>query len=182
MIAKGLDLPLVTLVGAVLADVGLNFPDFRTGERAFQLLTQVAGRAGRSQLGGKAILQTFQPDHYAIKSAAKHDFTGFYSEEIVRRRKIQYPPFSRIIRFEIRDHDPSTAEEKAARLASDISNLTSQSNDKTLRLIGPAPPYFHKKSGYYRWQVILKGNRPEEIARKLKLDDWRVDVDPPNLL
>ena len=182
MLAKGLDLPLVTLVGAVMADVGLNFPDYRAGERAFQLLTQVAGRAGRSQLGGRAILQTFQPDHYAIQFAAEHDFAGFYSAELDHRRALQYPPFSRIIRFETRDHYSNKAEQRAIDLASDISEKIAASKDRTLQLIGPAPPYFHKRSGYYRWQIILKGNSPEQIVRQLKLDEWRVDVNPPNLL
>jgi len=182
MLAKGLDLPLVTLVGAIMADVGLNFPDYRAGERAFQLLTQVAGRAGRSCLGGRAILQTFQPDHYAIEYAAEHDFVGFYRAELAHRRDLQYPPFSRIIRFETRDLNKKIAEERAMDLASRISELVSDSADKTLQMIGPAPPYFGRRSGYYRWQIILKGNRPELLVKQLKLDAWRIDVNPPSLL
>jgi len=182
MLAKGLDLPLVTLVGVILADVGLNFPDYRAGERAFQLLTQVAGRAGRSRLGGRAILQTFQPEHYAIEHAAEHDFMGFYRAEIDHRRDLQYPPFSTIIRFETRDLNQKTAEERAVDLASRISEMIADSADRTLEMIGPAPPYFSKRSGYYRWQIILKGNRPELLVRKLKLENWRIDVNPPSLL
>ena len=93
MLAKGLDLPLVTLVGVVLADVGLNLPDYRAGERTFQLLTQVAGRAGRSPLGGQVILQTFQPEHYAIQAAARHDLEGFTRQELAYRRELGYPPY-----------------------------------------------------------------------------------------
>ena len=182
MLAKGLDLPLVTLVGTIMADVGLNFPDYRAGERAFQLLTQVAGRAGRSRLGGRAILQTFQPEHYAIRYAAKHDFAGFYRAELAHRRELQYPPFSRIIRFETRDFNKKKAEERAIDLASKISKKITDSVDRTLQMIGPAPPYFGKRSGYYRWQIILKGNRPELLVRKLELNGWRIDVNPPNLL
>jgi primosomal protein N' (replication factor Y) len=182
MLAKGLDLPLVTLVGAIMADVGLNFPDYRAGERAFQLLTQVAGRAGRSRLGGRAILQTFQPEHYAIQHAAEHDFAGFYRAELAHRRDLQYPPFSRIIRFETRDLNQKTAEERAMGLASKISEIIADSMDRTLQMIGPAPPYFGRRSGYYRWQIILKGNRPELLVRQLKLDGWRIDVNPPSLL
>ncbi len=182
MLAKGLDIPLVTLVGAIMADVGLNFPDYRAGERAFQLLTQVAGRAGRSRLGGRAILQTFQPEHYAIQYAAEHDFVGFYRAELARRRKLQYPPFSRIFRFETRDFYQNDAKERAKDLASKISEIIADSADRTLEMIGPAPPYFGKRSGYYRWQVILKGNRPELVVGQLKLDGWRVDVNPPSLL
>jgi len=182
MLAKGLDLPLVTLVGAIMADVGLNFPDYRAGERAFQLLTQVAGRAGRSRLGGRAILQTFQPEHYAIQHAAEHDFMGFYRAELAHRRDLQYPPFSRIIRFETRDLNKKMAEERAMDLASHLSELTEDGADRTLQMIGPAPPYFGRRSGYYRWQIILKGNRPELLVKQLKLEGWRIDVDPPSLL
>ncbi len=102
MLAKGIDLPHVTLVGVLLAEIGLGLPDFRSSERAFQLLTQVAGRAGRSPLGGKAIFQTYQPGHYAIQRASHHDFKGFYQQEIEKRRKMDYPPFSRLIRLEFR--------------------------------------------------------------------------------
>ena len=182
MLAKGLDLPLVTLVGAIMADVGLNFPDYRAGERAFQLLTQVAGRAGRSRLGGRAILQTFQPEHYAIQHAATHDFMGFYRAELAHRRDLQYPPFSRIIRFETRDLNHKKAEERAMDLASHLSELILNSADRTLQMIGPAPPYFGRRSGYYRWQIILKGNRPELLIKQLKLEGWRIDVNPPSLL
>jgi primosomal protein N' (replication factor Y) len=92
MIAKGLDLPLVTLVGVVAADVGLFLPDFRSGERTFQLLTQVAGRAGRSERGGRVVIQTYRPDHYAIRAAAQHDYKGFYQREIRFRQEHGYPP------------------------------------------------------------------------------------------
>ena len=92
MIAKGLDLPLVTLVGVVAADIGLFLPDFRAGERTFQLLTQVAGRAGRSALGGQVIVQTYHPDHYAIVAASHHDYEGFYRQEMAFRREQGYPP------------------------------------------------------------------------------------------
>ena len=99
MIAKGLDLPLVTLVGVIAADVGLFLPDFRAGERTFQLLTQVAGRAGRSALGGQVIVQTYHPDHYAIVAASHHDYEGFYRQEIAFRREQGYPPFRRLARL-----------------------------------------------------------------------------------
>jgi primosomal protein N' (replication factor Y) len=98
MLAKGLDLPLVTMVGVVLAEVGLNLPDYRAGERTFNLLTQVAGRAGRSPLGGQVILQTFAPEHYAIQAAARHDYEAFYQELAYRRNR--YPPFTLLVRLE----------------------------------------------------------------------------------
>src|SRR5258707_7657296 len=102
MIAKGLDIPRVTLVGVILADTALGLPDYRSGERTFQLLTQVAGRAGRGWLGGRVVLQTYQPQNYAIRAASKHDYEAFYTEEIEYRRVLQYPPFKRLVRFQFR--------------------------------------------------------------------------------
>jgi primosomal protein N' (replication factor Y) len=117
MVAKSLDLPLVTLVGIVLAEVGLNLPDYRAAERTFQMLTQVAGRAGRSPLGGGVVLQTYQPDHYAIQYASKHDYAGFYASELEKRKALNYPPYSKLIRLEYRHTDEakciSTVEELA---------------------------------------------------------------------
>ncbi len=182
MLAKGLDLPLVTLVGVVLADAGLNFPDYSTGERAFQLLTQVAGRAGRSELGGRVLLQTFQPDHYAIRHAARHDFSGFYAQELDYRRQLNYPPFMRMIRFEVRHTDRLQARQKADELHSRLKRLVEASPDRSNILLGPVPPYFSRRAGVYRWQIILKGTRPAELLKKLDWRDVRVEVDPPSLL
>ena len=182
MLAKGLDLPLVTLVGMVLADVGLSFPDYRASANAFQLLTQVAGRAGRSDLGGKAILQTFQPDHYAVQFAAQHDFSGFYRSELARRRDIQYPPFTRIICLETRDLYAENAQSRANLLADELSARIGQCEDKTLVMIGPVPPYFARQRGYYRWQILIKGNRPEVVLDDLPLANWKITVNPPRIL
>ncbi|MCJ7520598.1 MAG: primosomal protein N', partial [Anaerolineaceae bacterium] len=182
MLAKGLDLPLVTLVGVVLADVGLNFPDYRTAERTFQLLTQVAGRAGRSALGGKVILQTFQPEHYAIQFAAKHDFAGFYSQELSHRRELRYPPFTRMVRFECRDTNSDKAQQAAIELFSQLERLVSASSDKTFELSGLTPPYFAKRGGLFRWQVILKGTDPAKLLKDEFFSGIRVEVDPPSLL
>ena len=182
MLAKGLDLPLVTLVGVVLADVGINFPDYRTAERTFQLLTQVAGRAGRSALGGRVVLQTYQPEHYAIQRAAGHDFAGFYAEEITYRRELRYPPFVQMVRFEIRDTDPVKAHQAALELFNRLERLVNASRDKTLELSGPVPPYFSKRSGLFRWQVILKGTEPAKPLEGEVFNGIRVEVDPPTLL
>jgi len=182
MLAKGLDLPLVTLVGVVLADVGMNFPDYRTAERTFQLLTQVAGRAGRSALGGRVILQTYQPEHYAIQRAAGHDFAGFYSEELAYRRELRYPPFVKMIRFEIRDTDSEKAHDTALEVFAHLERLINASKDKTLELSGPVPPYFAKRSGSFRWQIILKGTDPARLLEGEVFDGIRVEVDPPTLL
>jgi primosomal protein N' (replication factor Y) len=182
MLAKGLDLPLVTLVGAVLADAGLNFPDYRTAERAFQLLTQAAGRAGRSALGGRVVLQTFQPEHYAIRHAAGHDFKGFYAEEIDQRRALRYPPFVRMVRFETRDLKNEKAREAAQAVYRKLQRLVDASTDRSLELNPPVPPYFTRRAGYFRWQVILKGSDPVKLIRDEDFGDARVEVDPPSLL
>ncbi len=182
MLAKGLDLPLVTLVGVVLADVGLNFPDYRTTERAFHLLTQVAGRAGRSALGGHVLVQTFQPEHEAIRFAAHHDFAGFYANELEQRRRLNYPPFVRMLRFEARERDSEAACQKAGGLAKRLRALMQQSADRSLSLTGPLPPYFARQNGLYRWQLILKGMRPETLLRDQDFTGFIVEVDPPSLL
>ena len=172
----------VTLVGVVLADVGLKFPDYRTPERAFQLFTQVAGRAGRSVLGGRVIIQTFQPAHYAIQKAAGHDFLGFYQFEIEQRRRLRYPPFVRLIRFECRQEDNEKARSTAQILANRLKDLIRNSGDQTLSMDGPLPPYFSKRAGAYRWQIILKGSQPEKILKDLDLGDFVMEVNPPSLL
>lgn len=182
MLAKGLDLPLVTLVGVVLADIGLNFPDYRTAERNFQLLTQVAGRAGRSALGGRVVLQTFQPGHYAIRYAADHDFKGFYKQELDFRRELRYPPFTRLVRFEARARKNEEARNSAQAAYQRLQRLASASHDRSLELNPPVPPYFARHSGYYRWQVILRGSDPLKLIKGEDFSSLRVEVDPPSLL
>jgi len=182
MLAKGLDLPLVTLVGVVLADVGLNLPDFRAAERTFQVLTQVAGRAGRSPLGGQAILQTFQPDHYVIRSASGHDYRGFYQQELAHRRNLGYPPYSRLVRLEFRGDYQNKVEASANKVAAEIKRWLIQGKHQSTEVIGPAPCFFMRISGYYRWQIILRGPDPVAILRNKNLGNSRVEVDPPSLL
>ena len=180
MLAKGLDLPLVTLVGIVLADVGLHLPDPFAGERVFQVLTQVAGRAGRSERSGKVVLQTFDPANQVIQSAARHDVNDFYQYELGQRKRLGYPPFSRLVRLEYRHHDPAKAEEEAHRTAKKLSAM----NHRSSTMIGPVPCFFAKVGGYYRWQIVLRGTNPKESLRdaNAKLDGWRVEVDPVSLL
>lgn len=182
MVAKGLDLPFVTLVGAVLADVSLNLPDYRTNERAFQLLTQVAGRAGRSPLGGQVILQTFQPDHYVIQSAARHDYASFYQQELASRRSLGYPPFSRFVRLEYRHARSDQAESAAQALAAQIKTWIENEGMSATQLIGPVPCYFERVGGLFRWQIVLNGPDPARLLRSRSLSDWRIEVDPPSLL
>ena len=182
MLSKGLDLPLVTLVGIVLADVGLNLPDPFASEKVFQTLTQVAGRAGRSSLGGKVVLQTFMPEHYAIQFAAGHDVNGFYERELDYRRQLGYPPFAKLVRLEFRDADPLKAESDSQKAADKLKLRIETENRRQTELIGPVPAFFSKVDGIHRWQIILRGPDPVSLLRDLKLSDCRVEVDPISLL
>jgi primosomal protein N' (replication factor Y) len=186
MIAKGLDFPKVTLVGVVSADANLNLPDFRSGERTFNLITQVAGRAGRGDLGGEVIVQTFTPEHYAINYAARHDFHGFFEREIESRRELMFPPFVCLVKITLRGKkEPNvirTAERMARRLETRMSGVD---------LLGPAPSPMAKLRGFYRWNILLKAGSRQEIVKKLRtaLKGFRrgsgvfiaVDVDPMSM-
>jgi primosomal protein N' (replication factor Y) (superfamily II helicase) len=186
MLAKGLDLPLVTLVGIVLADVSLYLPDPFASERVFQVLTQVAGRAGRSERGGKVVLQTFDPGNQVIQSAARHDVNGFYQYELEQRKRLGYPPFSRLVRLEFRHQDPIFAEQEARKLAGKLGELLTAERWKLITVIGPVPCFFAKIAGLYRWQIILRGADPALILSDRPagtwLKDWRVEADPISLL
>lgn len=182
MLAKGLDLPLVTLVGVILADVGLNLPDYRASERTFQVLTQVAGRAGRSPLGGQVILQTFDPKHYVIQAAARHDYAAFYRQELEYRRELSYPPYNRLVRLEYRHLDASQAEKSARAMAEKVHRWLDGARARATRVTGPVPCFFARLNGMYRWQIILRGPDPTALLREQDFGDWRVEVDPPSLL
>ena len=182
MLAKGLDLPLVTLVGVVLADVGLNLPDYTAAERTFQVLTQVAGRAGRSPLGGKVVLQTFQPEHYVIQAAAGHGYREFYRQEMAFRRQLGYPPFMRLVRLEYRHTDPDRAELQAQKLAAQVRQWIIEEKRSSTELSGPVPAFFARVAGLHRWQIVLRGPDPVSLLSGRNLGDWRVEVDPPSLL
>ncbi len=182
MLAKGLDLPLVTLVGIVLADVGLSLPDPFASERVFQTLTQVAGRAGRSSLGGKVVLQTFMPEHYAIQFASNHDVNGFYERELEYRRQLGYPPYARLVRLEYRHANPPKAEEESQKTAIRLRDRIESEKRHQTELVGPVPSFFSKVDGIHRWQIIVRGPDPVSLLRDIKLRDWRVEVDPISLL
>jgi len=167
MIAKGLDLPLVTLVGVTLvtlvgvisADVGLGLPDFRATERNFQLLTQVAGRAGRSLLGGQVILQTFQPEHYAIQAASAHDYAGFYAREIAYRKDLGYPPFRRLIRLLYRHTQAERAEAEAGVVAAQLRLRIKEQKIVGAELAGPAPAFFGRRRHFSVKSVLNTAGR-----------------------
>jgi primosomal protein N' (replication factor Y) len=187
MIAKGLDLPLVTLVGVVAADIGLFLPDFRASERTFQLLTQVAGRAGRSVLGGEVIVQTYHPDHYAILAASNHDYDGFYREEMSFRRQQMYPPLRRLARI-VFYHAQRVKAQAEAQAAADLfrAEITAHTAPHSLLdvdVMGPAPCFFARQRGEWRWQLVIRSPDPAALLRRVSLDrGWRIDVDPVDLL
>jgi primosomal protein N' (replication factor Y) len=182
MVSKGLDLPLVTLVGIVLADLGLNLPDFRAAERSFQVLTQVSGRAGRSQRGGRVIMQTYQPDNYVIQAAARHDFGAFYQKELELRRLSAYPPFSRLVRLEYRHTDEKRALAEAETLAEIFREEMQAAGMHASSVIGPHPCFIPRLYGRYRYQLVLRGPNPAALLPTLPLRGWTVEIDPPNLL
>jgi primosomal protein N' (replication factor Y) len=183
MITKGLDLPLVTLVGVVSADMGLALPDFRAGERTFQLLMQVAGRAGRGLLGGQVVLQTYQPDHYVIQAAAKHDYDGFYDQEIAYRRELGYPPFRKLARMVFRYGSDIQAQGEAERAAVILRARLDKLRMTGTEIIGPAPCFFHRVNNVYRWHLLLRGPDPVIALRGMDIArGWYVDVEPVDVL
>jgi primosomal protein N' len=183
MVAKGLDLPMVTLVGVVSADTALNLPDFRAGETTFQLLTQVAGRAGRGLLGGRVVLQTYQPEHYAIATAANHDFDDFYAREIGFRRELGYPPFRRLARVVFQDESEARARSEAQAAADVLRARLEQLQMTGTELIGPAPCFFSRVNNIYRWHLLLRGPEPNEVFAGMEIArGWHIDVDPADVL
>lgn len=183
MIAKGLDLPLVTLVGVINADVGLYLPDFRAAERSFQLLTQVAGRAGRSLLGGQVIVQSYRPEHYAIQAARLHDYWDFSRQELSFRRELGYPPFRRLARLIYLHKDRERAKAEAEALARGLRFAIHERGAGSVDLIGPAPCFFGREQEKYRWHIIVRAPDPTALLRTFTLPPgWRVDVDPVSLL
>jgi primosomal protein N' (replication factor Y) len=187
MIAKGLDLPLVTVVGLISADTALRLPDLRAAERTFQLLAQVAGRAGRSARGGRVIVQTYAPEHYAIQAAARHDYAAFYAHERAFRQQLGYPPFSRLIRLVRSDTDQVRCQQRAHEVADSLSTAIRQNHLNGCSIIGPAPCFLSRLRGRWRWQVIIRvpaqPQIPDPLVSRLVLGPrWRVDIDPLDML
>ncbi|MFH0812399.1 MAG: primosomal protein N' [Pseudomonadota bacterium] len=197
MIAMGHDLPGVTLVGIIAADHSLNFPDFRAGERTFQLLTQVAGRSGRGQIPGEVIIQTYNPNHPSIQMAMDQDFPTFYKEEIVHRKELNYPPFYRLVNVRMVGNSLSLTREYATRFGRLCLGLQEKvkSFHTNLEMLGPAEAPWEKLKGKYRWQMLIKGRDhkvlhqfTEEILISIKTHinipgvKLSVDIDPINLL
>jgi primosomal protein N' (replication factor Y) len=186
MIAKGLDLPAVTLVGVVSADIALFLPDFRASERTFQLLTQVAGRAGRGTQAGRALIQTFNPDHFCIQSAARHDYAGFVGAEVAARQRYGYPPFRRFMKCTFSHRDRYTAQVEATALAGRLEQLLLELGLAQSDIVGPAPAFLERLRGVYRWQVIVRGAELRPLLHALAREDlphgWAIDIDPASTL
>jgi len=146
------------------------------------VLTQVAGRAGRSPLGGQVVLQTYQPENYVIQAASKHDFEGFYRQELALRKTLNFPPYSRLIRLEYRNSVESKAQSHAQTMADLLRAEISAREMRQTSFIGPVPAYYRKVSGQYRWQIILRGPNPLPLLDALPLRGWQVQIDPSDLL
>ena len=179
MVAKGLDIPTVSLVGVIAADIGLAVPSFRSSERTFQILSQVTGRAGRADTPGIAIIQTFQPDHFAIAAAAAQDYVGFYEQEIATRQHFDLPPFTSYVRLSYGAYDSNDAAMEARSVRTRIDQYLASESDVKIDVAGPSPSFPARRAGRYRWQILLKGDAPAAILDDVPLGPgWTVDVDP----
>ena len=195
MLAKGHDFPDVTMVGVVAADAGLSFPDFRSAERTFQLLIQVAGRAGRGTAPGRVVIQSYYPDNYALRFAQKQDYEGFYEREIDFRRLMGYPPYRNLTQILVSDPDVSKATHIADRIAETLKREISKiETELRPRVLGPAAAPLEKLRGHHRVQILLKTHAGssaipilqecfDDLARhKISSTKIHVDVDPLSLL
>lgn len=192
MITKGHDFPNVTLVGVVAADVALNIPDFRSCERAFQLMTQVAGRAGRGKVPGKVLIQTNNPDHYMFEFVLEHDVNAFHDKELKLRKRLNYPPYTRIIALEVVCENETQGQNAIGKLRQFLSRLVSK--EKSVELIGPSKAALYRIQNKFRWHLILRGGNMKQLQNILlkcsQLNESKardkvkitIDVDPLNLL
>jgi len=189
LVAKGLDIPEVTLVGVVSADVALNLPDERAAERTYQLLTQAVGRAGRGERPGLAFIQTYQPDHPAIVAVASGSASAFYDAELEVRRRFGSPPFGRLVKLTVGLPDHLAAEHEAAAMADRLRAMalaravaSSAGPAISVTVLGPAPAYVARRAGRWRWNVVLRGDRPLDLLDPPPGAPWSIDVDPDSLL
>jgi len=176
MIAKGLDIPNVSLVGVILADIGLHMPDFRAQEKIFQLMTQVAGRAGRRKKGS-VIIQTYSSDNTAIVHAKKHDYIGFYEKEIIGREAFKYPPYSYLLKLEYADISLERCKDKSLEL---VDILRQEFDGQQINILGPSPALFPKIYNKYHYQILIKASVQSIWVNIIKIvpAGWRIDIDP----
>ena len=190
MIAKGLDFPNVTLVGVVNADTILHQPDFRAAERTFQLISQVAGRTGRSERGGRVLVQTSAPEEPAIVRASRHDYWGFVGQEWKHRHQMLAPPYHQFVRVIVRGIEVESVRDDAKRIA-ELCTEAIRSSGTEVRILGPAPAPLARIKGNFRFHLLLAGPDGEavhavwrRIAGNISIshgNEWTVDVDPINL-
>ena len=166
MLAKGHDFHNVTLVGVISVDIGLGLPDFRSAERTFQILTQVAGRAGRGQLPGRVLIQTYYPEHYALRYASEQDYEGFYNEEVRFRSQLSYPPFIVLASILIKHSDEDSAKRNANILR---NSLDAANADRSCRVLGPAPASISRLKGEYRIQILIKSASRKKLREMLEV-------------
>lgn len=187
MVAKGLDIHEVTLVGIISADLSLYLPDFRAFERTFQLITQVAGRAGRGEIPGTVIMQTFNPDNYAIKAATAHDFESFAAMELRAREELNFPPFSRLILIELSSEDLKSLKTAAGNIARYLSEHIPEGTE----VMGPVDAPISRKKGKHRIHILIKSGNPQNLKTFIRevidtftgaKEDVNVDVDPIDLM
>jgi primosomal protein N' (replication factor Y) len=182
MIAKGLDIPGVTLVGVISADIALMLPDFSAAERSFTLLTQVAGRAGRGIEPGQVIVQTFNPQHFCIDAASRHDYHEFYAAEIEARRRYGYPPFRQFIKLTYSHENRQRAQNEALLLREKLDRWIERLGLDSTDIVGPAPAIMERLRGKYRWQMILRGHNLQALLRVLSAPGWQIDIDPVSIM
>ncbi|MDQ3553049.1 MAG: primosomal protein N' [Chloroflexota bacterium] len=183
LVTKGLDVPEVTLVGVVSADVALNLPDERAAERTYQLLAQAVGRAGRGERHGRAFIQTYQPDHPAIRAAADGDARDFLSGELAQRRLWGSPPFGSVIKLTVAMADREAALAEAHRLAADLrARAAASAEGASAAVLGPAPAYIARRAGRWRFQLVLRGPDPAALLGGDPGAPWSVDVDPESVM
>ena len=174
---------LVTIVDVISADTALRFPDFRSGERTFQLLEQVAGRAGRGPRGGRVVIQTYSPEHYAVQAAAGHDYHALYQREIEFRRRLGDPPFGRLARLVFAHTNERYAQEQAAAMGRHLRGERDRRGLPNLDVLGPGPSFVPRLRGRWRWQVIVRGGDPAELLADVSFPrGWTLDIDPVSLL
>jgi len=183
MVAKGLDLPQVTLAGVISADTSLNLPDFRAGERTFQLICQIAGRAGRGLAAGKVIVQTYCSGNYAIEAASRQDYLGFYNREISYRNQFGYPPFSQLARLIFSHTNFTRCQGQSQKMYNLLNVEKNRRGIVDLRLIGPVPSYIPRVRGHYQWHIILCGTDLSGFLANVNFSQgWTVDIDPVSVI
>jgi primosomal protein N' (replication factor Y) len=183
MVATGLDVPNVTLVGVVLADIGLHLPDFRAGERGFSLLCQVAGRAGRGDAPGRVIIQSYNPEHYAAAAAAHQDYAAMYRQELAVRRHQGNPPFGQLVHFIFQEINPSLCQRQAMELARTFRQKAQAQGLTDVTVVGPAPGIPSRLRGRHRWHLLLRGRNLHRFLEGVSFPPGcAVDVDPAHVL